>query len=336
MQDGLGNIIYGSTNAPGGGGVTIAGARNGTSLDTSNFVVLGQEVGDPANPGTLLNNREVPMTGGFHINWFGGAHVMSTVEGFTPSAQLLELQGIMEAPGSIAFMNINVDSTLSGTSPVMLQMDATVPTSPGIGTAGAFIEQTINGVQTFFMAYDGQTFWRNLNTGDIFFAISDAVELVGAVGQAVLQLQPTYNTGIPAGIISDISMEGKFTAAGGGLSLVQILQAPTINQTAGSTGKIVGIQFIPGITSITGQLIAYENTIGDVLLQSNATTGRTGVHNNSSLSAWLHIGPGGSAAGNGPLKLSTGSLLTTPETGTFEFDGTHLYFTIGAIRNTIV
>lgn len=35
------------------------------------------------------------------------------------------------------------------------------------------------------------------------------------------------------------------------------------------------------------------------------------------------------------LKLTNGSLMTTPETGAFEFDGTNLYFTVGGVRKTV-
>jgi hypothetical protein len=36
------------------------------------------------------------------------------------------------------------------------------------------------------------------------------------------------------------------------------------------------------------------------------------------------------------LRLTPHSLLTTPVDGTFEYDGTHLYFTIGSTRNTLI
>jgi hypothetical protein len=98
---------------------------------------------------------------------------------------------------------------------------------------------------------------------------------------------------------------------------------------------VTGILFEPQIVSITGQLIAYQNTIGDVLLQSNASTGRTAVHRNAA-TAYLHIGAGTVAAGSGPLKLTPGPLVTVPEDGLIEYDGTNFYKTIGATRSIIV
>jgi hypothetical protein len=335
MSVGQGSITRTTKRGAPSGFVNIAGARDGVSLDSTSHVVLGEDVGDGAMPAVLTSSREIPMDN-FFINWFNGCSVFSTAGAATPVAALVEVQGLLGQAGTEEIVRIACDSTFAGSAPVLLQLDATAPAPAGIATPGAFMAATLNGVQTFLMDYDGQTFWKNLTTGNIFLAISDDVELLGAVGQAVLQFQPTYNTGLPAGIISDITMQGHFTAAGGALGLTQVLQAPQVNQTAGSTGKIVGIQFNPGITSVTGQLIAYENTIGDVLLQSNGTTGRTGVHNNSTLSAWLHIGPGVAAAGGGPLKLTAGTLLTVPEDGTIEYDGTNFYKTIGVTRTIIL
>ena len=52
-------------------------------------------------------------------------------------------------------------------------------------------------------------------------------------------------------------------------------------------------------------------------------------------SAWLHLPAGTAAAGSAPLKLTSGTNLTTPENGAFEFDGTNLYFTVGGVRKTV-
>ncbi|SEI17280.1 hypothetical protein [Pseudomonas asplenii] len=38
---------------------------------------------------------------------------------------------------------------------------------------------------------------------------------------------------------------------------------------------------------------------------------------------------------NAPLKLNQGVNMATPENGAFEFDGEHLYFTIGGVRKTL-
>jgi len=55
----------------------------------------------------------------------------------------------------------------------------------------------------------------------------------------------------------------------------------------------------------------------------------------TSATAVLHLKAGTASAGTAPLKLTSGTNLTTPEDGTFEFDGTNLYFTVGGVRKTV-
>ena len=52
--------------------------------------------------------------------------------------------------------------------------------------------------------------------------------------------------------------------------------------------------------------------------------------------AYLHLPASSSDGGTAPLKFTAGTLMNSPENGAFEFDGTHLYFTIGNTRNTII
>lgn len=51
-------------------------------------------------------------------------------------------------------------------------------------------------------------------------------------------------------------------------------------------------------------------------------------------SAWLHL-PAASGAGKSPLKFTSGTLLTVPESGSLEFDGADLYFTAGSTRTKL-
>lgn len=51
-----------------------------------------------------------------------------------------------------------------------------------------------------------------------------------------------------------------------------------------------------------------------------------------SATAALHIKAGTITAGTAPLKFNSGPVLTTPETGAVEFDGTHYYGSVGTTR----
>lgn len=53
-------------------------------------------------------------------------------------------------------------------------------------------------------------------------------------------------------------------------------------------------------------------------------------------SAWLVLAPGQSTANSAPLKFKPGDLMTTPEAGSLEYDGDHLYFTDQTITRHII
>ena len=52
--------------------------------------------------------------------------------------------------------------------------------------------------------------------------------------------------------------------------------------------------------------------------------------------ARLHIAAGTATAGTAPFKLTSGTKLTTAETGAMEYDGTNLFFTPSSIRNSVL
>lgn len=55
----------------------------------------------------------------------------------------------------------------------------------------------------------------------------------------------------------------------------------------------------------------------------------------ASPTAALHLKAGEAAANTAPLKLTSGTNLTTAEEGAFEYDGTNLYFTTSTGRKTV-
>jgi len=60
--------------------------------------------------------------------------------------------------------------------------------------------------------------------------------------------------------------------------------------------------------------------------------GSTSTTDYTQPTARLHIAAGSATAGTAPLKFTSGTLLTTPENGAIEFDGSELYITIGGTR----
>jgi hypothetical protein len=89
--------------ASGGGGGTLTGANNGTSLDVGGTIVqLGQDVGAVGNPAILLNDREIPM-GGFSFQLGGNADKRFFVD---PTAGLYQFGDINAALNNM-FLQIN-------------------------------------------------------------------------------------------------------------------------------------------------------------------------------------------------------------------------------------
>jgi lysophospholipase L1-like esterase len=89
---------------------------------------------------------------------------------------------------------------------------------------------------------------------------------------------------------------------------------------ASSTQDALDIHFGGGIGSTTDSKMIIK-TDGKVGIGTTAPT------------AILHIATAGTAAaGTAPIKLNSGTALTTPEDGAIEYHGSHIYFTIGSTR----
>jgi hypothetical protein len=83
-------------------------------------------------------------------------------------------------------------------------------------------------------------------------------------------------------------------------------------------------------TTKSNQVVVGNTSITETLLNGNVGFGMT-----ISPTARVHLPAGTATAGTAPLKLTSGTNMTTPEAGAFEFDGTNLYFTIGSTRKTV-
>jgi hypothetical protein len=82
-----------------------------------------------------------------------------------------------------------------------------------------------------------------------------------------------------------------------------------------------------------GGLVMYTNSQAIYIAPNNTTpaitaisAGRVGI-NQTLPTAFLHLPAGTASANSAPLKFTTGTLLTTTEGGTVEYNGSHLYFT---------
>lgn len=129
-------------------------------------------------------------------------------------------------------------------------------------------------------------------------------------------------------------------------TLLGAFPAVSIGDSAQSSG--IGLALDAGasatITNQNGEVMRFFPS-GDIGIGSGSSDsgtklnigGRTqttslSVGSPMSATAMIDIAPGTASAGTAPLKFQSGTLMTTPEEGAMEYDGSHLYMTIGSNR----
>lgn len=114
-------------------------------------------------------------------------------------------------------------------------------------------------------------------------------------------------------------------------SVLLYQQFTGVNSASGQTtitSKIANLKSGTGSTNIALD-VAAQNGINNYAIRVQPGNGYSGF-NITSPTAWLHIGAGTTTGA--PLKLTSGTALTTPQDGAIEYHGSHLYFTIGSTR----
>jgi hypothetical protein len=112
------------------------------------------------------------------------------------------------------------------------------------------------------------------------------------------------------------------TASGGG--------DPYVLWATGDQTYIAGIDnSLASDSFVLGQGTDPSTPTGTFAITIDAS--KMGIYQ-STPTAKLHIGAGTATANTAPIKLTSGTALTTPEDGAIEYHGSHLYFTIGSTR----
>jgi hypothetical protein len=87
-------------------------------------------------------------------------------------------------------------------------------------------------------------------------------------------------------------------------------------------------------TAASGTVGRFEFSPGGITRFNIQSTGAY-FGSSTAASAKIHIAAGTATAGTGPLKLTSGVLLTTPESGLVEMDANYFYLTNGSTRRRI-
>jgi hypothetical protein len=126
------------------------------------------------------------------------------------------------------------------------------------------------------------------------------------------------------------------------------------NCTTGAVNTGIGFNALPAVTTGSNNVgighsadvpdgtgngqLSVQNAlygIANTGTSSTLSTGNLGVYVKAP-TARLHLVAGTATAGTAPLKLTSGTVLASPEDGALEYDGTHLWFTHGVTRVQIV
>lgn len=81
-------------------------------------------------------------------------------------------------------------------------------------------------------------------------------------------------------------------------------------------------------TSLTQNRLPFIGASGALSQDAGFTVDAT----NKRIISYLSPPAGTALSNTSPLKFTSGTLMSSPETGAWEFDGTHVYFTIGGVR----
>jgi hypothetical protein len=329
--DALGNIIEGS--------LSPASAQNGLSVSTTN-AVLGQDVGQLGNPGALLSNREIP-TGAFTLKMLDTSGNSNTFgAGTNVSARLT---GTNFTSTNTTTTNVNAFNTFATTT--ITYGTFTNYTAFGIPifatkrfntlTAGVTLTTTVSNRQG---VYSGTLGFEN----DIA-ANNNTITIAGGIPVSVYNAKIDFWPGAGAQtktIVGAIAAYSSYLDLRSGINCVVDTYIDfdagrgdgNIGQTNTVTSRI-GLRIADLATHLitsTNRWAIYQEGTTD----SNYFGGNIGI-GQTTPTARLHVAAGTATANSAPIKLTSGTNLTTPEDGAFEFDGTNLYFTVGGVRKTV-
>lgn len=155
----------------------------------------------------------------------------------------------------------------------------------------------------------------------------------------------SFNLGTTATARLNIFYNGS-TASGNYIGSIPNLSTAiirTITSSSGALPVLINGNILYGITGSTTTNIGYRQDVTGLRIDaisalhtsnSNPLTvvGKTFLGTNTTATAVLHIGAGATGANSAPIKLSSGSLQTTAEAGTKEYNGSHYETNASAIR----
>jgi hypothetical protein len=335
MSIGQGNISYSAPPAKATGGIAVTGARNGLSVDSAGYIVLGENVGAAGSPGKFLSAREEDMQG-FYIIWQNGRMIISN-DAVADNGAQLQIHNSAYGAASSPMLQMTVDAVSGANFSGLLAINVT----DGGDLGYELISATVDGNQTFLLSPNGSAEFSDNVTGDNFAAIQNSIlstPIAGNISTFGASAFLTMASG--TGDYSDYISNSAIFDSGGSTLYTGFAWKPQLGRSG--TGITRGIYLAPSISSLAGKFIGFENQTGDVYLCSALASpgggvGRVGVHGITAPTAWFHLGAGAAAASSAAMKFQSGTLQTVAEAGAVEYNGTNWFVTPGsAVRATML
>lgn len=225
-----------------------------------------------------------------------------------------------------------------------LNLTATVNATTGVITIGGVVFANMIGTGNCFVGGAGNlttTGGGNVAVGPSALSANTTGSASVAIGNYALQV----NT---SGSNIAIGYQTLFACTTGSANTGVGYSALTSN-TTGYYNTAFGVNALQGVTTgnmntaigfqadVPSATANYQLSICNIIYGISVDStghGFIGIGVQAPTAA-LHLKAGTATAGTAPLKLTSGTNLTTPENGAFEFDGTNLYFTVGGVRKTV-
>lgn len=241
--------------------------------------------------------------------------------------------------------NLLASDSIGNVSKVLdhiITLDSLNKLTLGEDTPGSYQYNFLGGV-----TYAGNSLIVNTNNFSALTQPNKYLQLLHVTGKGYIDSYTSSSVAAPL-LLNSIG--------GGNVGIGTNAPAAALSINGGTTSTNIGGFYGSGYNginlagSITGTEVNFLSSAADPTLYINTkasndirflvgmsvkailkSSGNFGI-GNTSPTALLHLAAGTAIANTAPLKLTSGTNLTTPEDGAIEYNGTHFYGTVGSTR----
>lgn len=291
---------------------TLAGVATITSSAASQHIFNGTYT-------TTANNQQ-------HMLFGGTITTRATASDTFYAYQIFPTITAGAATQSLAALYVDASGIATTNSPTKYALRA---------RGGAFIFTDANATAAPTLVVDTtatQTVFDVRSSGSSLVSVStngfSSVLTIAGAGSNAIGFTGSLVTSAGISAIQSINCNTTAGANNDVLRGIRLFNTWTIGVRTGI--KTYAFHYNPTIPAFTGSHTGNYGFVMDGTLSS--TVIRNGINVGPDPTSQLHLGSGTATANTAPLKLTSGTALTTPEDGAIEYHTSHLYFTIGSTR----